>query len=148
MAQALAYQLAENDPERAPISGTVSGAKLAFGGNTEFTLTREDGKEELWIVRNNRLPRGPNMRVLGQSQAGLRLTGSALNGKAVRIYPSGKPGKASWVDLADQEPEQKTVTAASPTVEERLAEVTRLHDAGVLTDEEYQAKRAEIISEL
>jgi hypothetical protein len=31
---------------------------------------------------------------------------------------------------------------------ERLAEVTSLHDAGLLTDEEYQAKRAEIINEL
>jgi hypothetical protein len=31
---------------------------------------------------------------------------------------------------------------------ERLVELTRLHDAGLLTDEEYQAKRAEIINEL
>jgi Short C-terminal domain len=30
----------------------------------------------------------------------------------------------------------------------RLAEITRLHEAGLLTDEEYQAKRAEIISQL
>lgn len=35
-----------------------------------------------------------------------------------------------------------------PTASERLAEVTRLHDAGLLTDEEYQVKRAEIISQL
>jgi hypothetical protein len=31
---------------------------------------------------------------------------------------------------------------------ERLATVTRLHDEGVLTDQEYQAKRAEIIAQL
>jgi len=30
----------------------------------------------------------------------------------------------------------------------RLAEVTRLHDAGLLTDEEYQTKRTQIINEL
>jgi len=30
----------------------------------------------------------------------------------------------------------------------RLAEITRLHEAGLLTDEEYQAKRAEIIRQL
>jgi hypothetical protein len=35
-----------------------------------------------------------------------------------------------------------------PPAGERLAEVTRLHDEGLLTDEEYQAKRAEIISQL
>lgn len=149
MAQALAYQAAESNPERAPITGTVSGAKPAFGGNTEFTLIREGGEEELWEVRNNRLPRGPDIKVLGRLQPGLRLMGSALNGKAVRIYPSSKPGKASWVDLAEQEPQPKTAAVGAPsTAEERLAEVTRLHDAGVLTDEEYQTKRAEIIGEL
>jgi hypothetical protein len=35
-----------------------------------------------------------------------------------------------------------------PTAGERLAEVTRLHNEGLLTDEEYQAKRAEIIRQL
>jgi hypothetical protein len=35
-----------------------------------------------------------------------------------------------------------------PTPRERLTEVTRLHDEGLLTDEEYQAKRAEIIRQL
>jgi hypothetical protein len=149
MAQALAYQAAESNSERAPITGTVSGAKPAFGGNTEFTLIGEGGEEELWEARNNRLPRGPDIKVMGRFQPGLRLMGSALNGKAVRVYPSRKPGKASWVDLAEQEPESKTAGAAAPsTAEGRLAEVTRLHSAGVLTDEEYQAKRAEIIDEL
>jgi hypothetical protein len=74
--------------------------------------------------------------------------GASLNGKAVRVYPSRKPGKASWVDLAEQELQAGPAAAAAPTVEERLSEVTRLHDAGILTDEEYQAKRAEIIDEL
>lgn len=35
-----------------------------------------------------------------------------------------------------------------PTPRERLVELTRLHEEGLLTDEEYQAKRAEIISQL
>jgi hypothetical protein len=39
-------------------------------------------------------------------------------------------------------------SAEAGTPEERLAEVTRLHDMSVLTDEEYQAKRAEIIAHL
>jgi hypothetical protein len=146
MAQALAYQAAESNPERAPITGTISGGKLAFGGNTEFTLIRADGEEEHWEVRNNRLPRGPDMTILGSTRP-MRLMGTLLNGKSVRIYPSGKPGKAAWVDLAEQEPQPGTAVTSS-TAEGRLAEVTRLHDIGVLTDEEYQAKRAEIIDEL
>ncbi len=36
----------------------------------------------------------------------------------------------------------------SPSARERLAEIAALHDEGLLTDEEYQAKRAEIIREL
>jgi hypothetical protein len=38
--------------------------------------------------------------------------------------------------------------AASRTPAERLADITRLHSEGLLTDEEYQVKRAEIISQL
>jgi hypothetical protein len=45
-------------------------------------------------------------------------------------------------------PEPAQTQAVSPTPRERLAEVTRLHDEGLLTDEEYQTKRAEIISQL
>jgi hypothetical protein len=43
---------------------------------------------------------------------------------------------------------QPVATAAPRAATDRLAELTKLHDAGVLTDEEYQAKRAEVISEL
>jgi hypothetical protein len=45
-------------------------------------------------------------------------------------------------------PEPARPESAPPTPRERLAEVTRLHDEGLLTDEEYQAKRAEIIGQL
>ncbi len=51
-------------------------------------------------------------------------------------------GQADEEETAAQEP------AAAASAAERLAEATRLHDAGLLTDEEYQAKRAEIIGEL
>jgi Domain of unknown function (DUF4429)/Short C-terminal domain len=36
----------------------------------------------------------------------------------------------------------------APSATERLAELSKLHDAGILTDDEFQAKRAEIISQL
>ncbi len=34
------------------------------------------------------------------------------------------------------------------SAEKRLAEATRLHETGLITDEEYQAKPAEIIADL
>jgi hypothetical protein len=51
------------------------------------------------------------------------------------------------MDTAGQQ-ELPAIERESRSIEERLAEVDRLHDTGVLTDEECQAKRAEIISEL
>jgi hypothetical protein len=52
--------------------------------------------------------------------------------------------------LARSEDQPVTAPPQPPpaTASERLAEVTRLHDEGLLTDEEFQAKRAEIISQL
>jgi hypothetical protein len=44
--------------------------------------------------------------------------------------------------------DQPVAAPTPPTAGERLAEVTRLHDQNLLTDEEFQAKRAEIISQL
>ena len=52
------------------------------------------------------------------------------------------------LDVGTGEFQPEPVTPVLGTAEERLAEVTRLHDVGVLTDQEYEAKRAEIISEL
>lgn len=48
---------------------------------------------------------------------------------------------ATNADGGEDRPYQKSAA-------ERLVEVTRLHDDGLLTDEEYQAKRTEIISQL
>ena len=39
-------------------------------------------------------------------------------------------------------------SAAPKSAADRLAEVPRMHDDGLLTDDEYQAKRAEIIAEI
>lgn len=42
----------------------------------------------------------------------------------------------------------KGATSASPTVESRLAELEKLHKSGVISEEEYQKKRKEIIDKL
>ena len=41
-----------------------------------------------------------------------------------------------------------SVLGISPTVADRLAVLTRLHEQGLLTDEEYQSKRSEIINSI
>jgi hypothetical protein len=52
------------------------------------------------------------------------------------------------VQPASPDAEVRPEASATPNAAERLAEVTRLHDEGLLTDEEYHAKRAEIIGQL
>jgi cytochrome c-type biogenesis protein CcmH/NrfG len=62
------------------------------------------------------------------------------------LYPVIKQQQGSTQEQDHEEPASEAT--ALPTTADRLAEVTRLHDQGLLTDEEYQAKRAEIISDL
>ncbi len=53
--------------------------------------------------------------------------------------------------LAEQElgrPEIEPQPSANPSPASLLADLSRLHKAGLLTDEEYQAKRTEIIGQL
>ncbi len=51
--------------------------------------------------------------------------------------------------VAASQPAQEPQSPAAPrAATDRLAEVTCMHDDGLLTDEEYQAKRAEIIGEI
>ena len=64
---------------------------------------------------------------------------------------AGRRDAARFNVLAGPEVAPAPPSAQRPALRapaERLAEVSRLHDHGLLTDEEYEAKRAEIISEL
>jgi hypothetical protein len=58
-------------------------------------------------------------------------------------HPSSN-GSRSQPEQPASRPPQKAMRDTS----ERLAEVTRLHDSGLLSDEEYQTKRAQIINEI
>jgi cytochrome c-type biogenesis protein CcmH/NrfG len=62
------------------------------------------------------------------------------------LYPVIEQQQGSTQEHGREEPASEAT--ASPAAADRLAEATRLHDQGLLTDEEYQAKRAEIISGL
>jgi len=79
------------------------------------------------------------------------LRAAAVGGGA---YALGKRGARAQEDQAYQEGQQAGMaTAAAPapssgiTAEdtERLAELGRLHDSGVLTDEEFSAQKAKIL---
>jgi len=96
----------------------------------------------------------PGMR-LNLSKSGLSLT---LGGKYAKVT-YGQRGSTETVSLpgtglrlTKHEPptEPSSVPAEQPFVAsllaDRLAELTAAHDAGQLTDEEYGAKRAEIIA--
>jgi len=56
----------------------------------------------------------------------------------------------TWVPASGPPPSPplETVPPAIRTVEVRLADLERLHSSGVLTDEEYAAKRAGIVADI
>lgn len=56
--------------------------------------------------------------------------------------------KFNALATASRPPTEPSPPATPRTAADRLAEVTRMHNDGLLTDEEYQAKRAEIIAEI
>ena len=44
--------------------------------------------------------------------------------------------------------DQREKVKQKPTMEERLRELKRLHEEGLITDDEYQSKRNEILGDL
>jgi hypothetical protein len=87
----------------------------------------------------------------GATPAEVRRAGGRYDFNGFWGQPPASVTRGLKARQAPSKPEVEAPSDAKPVVNppaERLAEVTRLHDAGLLTDDEYQAKRAKIIDEL
>jgi hypothetical protein len=82
------------------------------------------------------------------TQAELFFLHTLIEPEALRIELSRALGAIRQAKPVPSEPGGGEDRPHQKSAAERLVEVTRLHDAGLLTDEEYRAKRAEIISQL
>ena len=79
----------------------------------------------------------------GHGRAPEHLLGDRRRGDAARDGEPGRPGRA--VDDARRCPARRARPRTRPT---RLKTLAELRDAGAITDEEYEAKKAEIIRQI
>ena len=143
---------------------TVSWATTRYVLTTERLITRhgliaKSGVEiPLERITNVNFSQGVLERMLG---AGDLLVESAGSGGQSRF--SNIPAPDDFASLLYKTREQRTLTLqgqASPAAQpaqaaptpsdatERLQRLKQLHDDGVLTDEEYEAKRAKLVEEI
>ena len=82
----------------------------------------------------------------GRRMARRRVVGAAVVGGAA--YHAGKKGAEAGQE-ADQEPMVEETEAQEPPVEEQyiqeLEQLSKLHEQGIIDDEEFKAKKAQIL---
>lgn len=76
------------------------------------------------------------------------LTGAGLGMGMAMANMFGQMGNNQAQQAPAQQPVAQAAQVAAPTLEERLKKLKSLKDAGLIEDEEYQSKRAEILKDL
>jgi putative oligomerization/nucleic acid binding protein len=131
------YQI---DWERsALVNGLVPAQFTVAEDNRTYDLSGQAGPlmEILQILKDNNVPL--NRMVDIRSNPGLRQQIQAVVRRAAEQAPAAQPVPAGAAPL---------VTPPQPSIAERLQQLETLRTSGALTDDEYNARRAQIISEL
>ena len=108
------------------------GRALGFGNLRILTSSGSAGEDEFKTVA-----KAKEMRTAIQEQKALSLAGGAAPAAAATAAPSSAPAAAASAPGA---PSADTATS--------LAALDNLHTQGLITEDEYQAKRSEIIGRL
>jgi hypothetical protein len=131
------YQI---DWERsALVNGLVPAQFTVAEDNRTYDLSGQAGPlmEILQILKDNNVPL--NRMVDIRSNPGLRQQIQAVVRRAAEQAPAAQPASAGAAPV---------VTPPRPSIAERLQQLETLRTSGALTDDEYNARRAQIISEL
>ncbi|WP_445162035.1 SHOCT domain-containing protein [Mycobacterium sp. Dal123C01] len=131
------YQI---DWERsALVNGLVPAQFTVAEDNRTYDLSGQAGPlmEILQILKDNNVPL--NRMVDIRSNPGLRQQIQAVVRRAAEQAPAGQPAPAGAAPV---------VTPPQPSIAARLQQLETLRTSGALTDDEYNARRAQIISEL
>ena len=131
------YQI---DWERsALVNGLVPAQFTMAEDNRTYDLSGQAGPlmEILQILKDNNVPL--NRMVDIRSNPGLRQQIQAVVRRAVEQAPAAQPAPAGAAPV---------VTPPQPSIAARLQQLETLRTSGALTDDEYNARRAQIISEL
>lgn len=152
------HEQAEAQPHVRPPAGSriVAHEQGGFAPDAEYcrlVTVRETGGQ------SHRVPLGPDRAPLAcwscgemheKAQRGFRFRTTALRWDLPRAgYLALANPEVVQAALAVQaEQDAQAEPAQVPSAAERLREVSELHDAGLLTDAEYAAKRAALIKQL
>jgi hypothetical protein len=131
------YQI---DWERsALVNGLVPAQFTVAEDNRTYDLSGQAGPlmEILQILKDNNVPL--NRMVDIRSNPGLRQQIQAVVRRAAEQAPAAQPAPAGAAPV---------VTPPQPSIAARLQQLETLRTSGTLTDDEYNARRAQIISEL
>ena len=131
-----------NETDNSRFLGPLAGAEATI---TEITQAFSPGKALVMPIALTPLARKDTAEVLNTFTSGATRTIPLDSSQQVRDARKQVVEFNTFVKTHTGNGES---ASAGPDPAERLAEVARLHDAGLLTDEEYTAKRAEIISQL
>jgi hypothetical protein len=134
-AEGAAVKIGKLDPESGCTElGTVYGS----GGGGPYTSSEDKMRSAQNELRNHTAELGGNY--VAMDVAGGDVHGMTLTGRAFRC--NGKPTTALNAAPAT------VPLAAAPTPEERLTKLKELLDKGLITQDEYDKRRAEIIHSL
>ncbi|MEL7371063.1 MAG: SPFH domain-containing protein [Myxococcota bacterium] len=132
MQQYAAYQMAESIPDAAKTPNSMAGAGMGLAAGMNM------GNQMASMMGGQPVPGQPGYGV------GMQGPGGAVMGGMVPPQP---PPQAPAPAQAPAAPAQSGASAAD-TLVERMKKLDALKAAGLLSDEEYAAKRAEILSEI
>lgn len=127
------------------VNGLMPAQFTVAEDNRTYDLSGQAGPlmEILQILKANNIPL--NRMVDIRSNPALRGQIQAVVRRAVEHQtPAAQPAPAAQQGAAPS----AVVTPAEPSIAARLQELTDLHAGGALTDEEYNSRRAQIISEI
>jgi hypothetical protein len=139
------YQI---DWERsALVNGLVPAQFTVAEDNQTYDLSGQAGPlmEILQLLKANGIPL--NRMVDVRSNPGLRQQIQAIVRRAAAQQSPPAPAAAA-APLASAPPSQPSYAAPSPSISQRLQELETLRATGAVSEDEYRAKRSQIISEI
>ncbi len=147
------------------IDGTMGPGEAPRG----LGIGTTDGKRAFIVVTNRRVivekigPLGKTIEVPLQAVTGFSVSGAVGTiqlrgaGVSVQVRSVGQPIAGQLAAAARQgrdvpalrgTPAAEPVSSTSGDAAQRLRQIAELHDAGILTPEEFEAKKAELLKQL
>jgi Bacterial PH domain/Short C-terminal domain len=146
----------------AVIKGTYETKKMGNDWNRAGILVATDHRLVFYAKKMG----GYDLEVFPYSHLSSFESGEGVTGHHIKFYASGNEVTLKWIDRNSDVPafvavvkqhmrsDHRSVTATepaadgSPDVPEQIRKLAELHNDGVLTDEEFASKKAELLARM